>query len=325
MDKQLIHDIIDKLEAYDTIALYRHVYPDPDSYGAQVALKEIIQESFPGKTVYLMGEHDERLSYIGKMDDKEGIKLDKSSLAVILDVANAPRVDDQSFNDCGYMVKIDHHYPFDEPFEQLTWVDTEYPATCVMLMDLVAHSEGRLKFTKRAREALYIGMIADTGRFEYIENPTSLFERLVHITYDLNTKPLYEAYYERKVNEVQFEGYIYSNFEMRENGVAILKIPADIQEKFNINYMVAARKANTLKGIEGLVNWHFFAEVPGTNKIMCEFRSNGPRVNDIAAKYGGGGHMLAGGATVEGWDTVECIIQDFIDNAKAYEEDKKAH
>ncbi|MGL4797823.1 MAG: DHH family phosphoesterase [Cellulosilyticaceae bacterium] len=322
MNTELIHQIIDKLESYDTIALYRHVYPDPDSYGAQVALKEIIEESFPGKKVYLMGEHDERLGYIGEMHKKEEVTLDEKSLAVILDVANAPRVDDQSFNDCGYILKIDHHHPFDEPFEALTWVDTTYPATCVMLMDLVIHSKGRLKFSKRSREALYIGMIADTGRFEYIENPTSLFERLVHITHDLDTKPLYEAYYERKVNEVQFEGYIYSNFEIRENGVAILKIPASVLEKFDMNYMVAARKANTLKGIEGLVNWHFFAEVPGTNKIMCEFRSSGPQVNGIAAKYGGGGHHLAAGATVEGWDTVEAMIKDFEVNAGAY---KAAH
>lgn len=318
MDKKLIHDIIDKIEEYDTIALYRHVYPDPDSYGAQVGLKEVIEESFPGKKVYLMGEHDERLSYIGQMDHPDEVKLDKNSLAIILDVGNEPRVDDQSFNGCGYILKIDHHYPFDEPFEHLTWVDTAYPATCVMLMDLVIHSEGRLKFTKRSREVLYVGMVADTGRFEYIENPTSLFERMVHITHDLNTKPLYEAFYERKVKEIKFQGYIYSNFEVRKNGIAILKIPKEVLEAYDINYMVAARMANTLKGIEGIVNWHFFAEAPDASKIMCEFRSKGPQVNVIAAKYGGGGHMLAAGATVHNWDTVEAMIQDFEENAKLH-------
>ena len=114
MEKELIHQIIDTLEKYDTIALYRHVYPDPDSYGAQVALKEIIHASFPGKTVYLLGEEEERLGYIGKMD--AGVEVDANTLAVILDVGNAPRVDDQSFTKCGYTLKIDHHHPFDKHY-----------------------------------------------------------------------------------------------------------------------------------------------------------------------------------------------------------------
>lgn len=317
VDQKLIHQIIDKIEEYDTIILYRHVFPDPDCYGAQIGLKEIIQENFPGKKVYVLGNHSERLGYIGEMDETPVI--DKSCLAIILDVANAPRVDDQSFNQCGYIIKIDHHYPFDEPFEKLTWVDTQYYATCMMLMDLVLQSEGRLKFNKKAREALYIGIVADTGRFEHVDNPTELYEKLPKLTYDLDTKPLYEDLYRKTLNEIKFQGYIYSNFEVRQNGVAILKIPQDVQKDYGIEYMVAARMANTLKGIEGIINWHFFAEVPGSNKIMCEFRSSGPCVNQIAAKYGGGGHALAAGATVENWEIVERIIEDFEQNAKNYE------
>ena len=67
--------------------------------------------------------------------DKE-IKLDKNCLAFILDVANKERVDNQTFNNCGYIIKIDHHKPFDEPFEDLTWVDTNYSSCSEMILDL---------------------------------------------------------------------------------------------------------------------------------------------------------------------------------------------
>ncbi len=60
-----------------------------------------------------------------------------------------------------------------------------------------------------------------------------------------------------------------------------------------------------------------------SGQIMSEFRSNGPCVNEIAAKYGGGGHFLAGGATLDGWDTVEAIIADFEENCGKFKEENK--
>lgn len=323
VNKSVIQAIINKIEEYDTIALFRHVYPDQDSYGSQVALKNMIEKSFPGKAVYLMGKHDEDLSYIGKMDEhQEEIVLDEKCLAIILDVGDSYRVDNQDYKKCGYVIKIDHHRPFEERFEDLSWVDIEYPATSLMLVDLLIESEGRLQMDKVGREALYIGIIADTGRFAFVSNPTQIFEKIVHITYDLDTKPLYAAYHKRKLNEVQFTGYIYNNFEIRKNGVAILKIPREVLEKYNMNYMVAARMVNTLQDIDGIVNWHFFAETP-SGQIMSEFRSNGPCVNEIAAQYGGGGHFLAGGATLDSWDTVEAIIADFEENCGKFKAENK--
>lgn len=318
MKKELILSIIDKIKAYDHIALYRHVYPDPDSYGAQVGLKSMIEKSFPGKKVYLMGKHEPDLSYIGTMDDPNDVVIDEKCLGIILDVGDAHRVDDQSYKACGCLIKIDHHHPFGEEFADISWVDINYAATCLMLLDLLLESEGILEIERKGREALYIGIVADTGRFAYVENPTDIFRKIHHLTYDLNTKPLYDAFYKRKMNVVKFTGYIYSHFEVRENGVAVLKIPKEIIEEYGMDYMVAARMVNTLQDIEGIINWHFFAEVPTTGKIMCEFRSKGPCVNKIASKYGGGGHFLAGGATIEGWDTVEAIIRDYEENCGVY-------
>ena len=39
------------------------------------------------------------------------ISCDKDTLAIIVDVSNKERVDNQSFMDCGYVIKIDHHKP----------------------------------------------------------------------------------------------------------------------------------------------------------------------------------------------------------------------
>ena len=109
MKDELIKNIINKIEEYDTIAIYRHVFPDPDSYSSQTTLKSIIENTYPNKKVVLLGEHSKNLEYINTMDEE--IELNKDSLAIIVDVANKERVDNQSFNNCGYIIKIDHHKP----------------------------------------------------------------------------------------------------------------------------------------------------------------------------------------------------------------------
>ena len=39
--------IIDTIEKYEKIIIHRHVRPDPDAYGSQLGLKELIQANYP--------------------------------------------------------------------------------------------------------------------------------------------------------------------------------------------------------------------------------------------------------------------------------------
>lgn len=315
--KELMKDIINKIEEYDTIAIYRHVFPDPDSYSSQTALKSIIENTYPNKKVVLLGEHSKKLEYINTMDKE--IKLDKNCLAFILDVANKERVDNQTFNNCGYIIKIDHHKPFDEPFEDLTWVDTNYSSCSEMILDLYLTYENKLKIDKEGRRALFTGIIGDTGRFLYVDNPTNLFEKLSKITFDLGTKEIYANMYKREESELKFLGYIYSNYVTTENGVAYLKVKNEIAKKYGLQPINAARMVNALQDTEGINNWNFFVEKED-GSIFCEFRSNGPIVNNIASEFGGGGHMLAAGASLESWEKVDEIIKAFDENSKKYKE-----
>lgn len=314
MDKKLIDEIVKKIEEYKEIAIYRHVMPDPDSYGSSNGLKDIILNSFKDKKVYLMGEHSERLSYIGETDNVK-LKDPKKTLAIVLDVSNAERVDDQSFLDCDYIIKIDHHKPFTEPFENLTFVDTNYSSCSEMILDIVLNSTKELKLSKKGREALYAGIIGDTGRLLYLDNPTSLLEKLPKITFDIEAKPIYRNMYKKKKEELQILGYIYGNFKITQNGVAYLKVPYETVKEFNLEPIQVARMVNSLADLENIKNWVFFAEKEN-GEIFGEFRSNGPVVNDIAFKYGGGGHALAAGATIKDWDTVSKMLEDFDTNCK---------
>lgn len=268
----------------------------------------------------ILGEHSKNLEYINVMDKE--IEINKDCLAIIVDVANKERVDNQSFNNAGYIMKIDHHKPFDAPFEDLTWVDTDYSSCSEMILDLYLANEDKLKIDKKGRKALFTGIIGDTGRFLYIDNPTKLFEKLYKITFDLETKEIYANMYRREESELKFLGYIYSNYVTTNNGMAYLKVKNEIAKKYGLEPIKAARMVNALQDTAGIINWHFFVEKED-GSIFCEFRSNGPRVNDIASSFGGGGHMLAAGASLGNWEKVDEIIKAFDENCKKYKENNK--
>ena len=60
--------IIDTIEKYEKIIIHRHVRPDPDAYGSQMGLKELIQANYPDKEVYAAGTHEESLTYLARPD-----------------------------------------------------------------------------------------------------------------------------------------------------------------------------------------------------------------------------------------------------------------
>lgn len=64
-----------------------------------------------------------------------------------------------------------------------------------------------------------------------------------------------------------------------------------------------------MSGIRGIDVWANFTE-DEDNKIIVELRSSKYNVNQVAVKYGGGGHIKASGATVDSFEIVEEIIKD---------------
>lgn len=313
MNRHLMNSIVEKIKEYDKIAIFRHVFPDPDSYGSQNGLKSIIESSFKDKKVSLFGEQSERLSYIAKMDND--FEIDSDTLAIVVDVSNKERIDNQSFENAGFIIKIDHHKPFTAPFEHMTFVDTSYTSCSEMILDIYQNSIYELNISDEGIKSLYSGIVGDTGRFMYLENPKELYKKLGELDFNFNAKEIYRNMYKRSQTDLKFLGYIYENYKATNNGVAYLKIPFEVSKSFNIHPMDAARRINALADTEGIVNFLFFAENEDGH-ISSEFRSNSTPVNDIAFKFGGGGHMLAAGASLENWEVVDLIIKEFDENCK---------
>src|SRR3954462_4378162 len=84
--------IIDTIEKYEKIIIHRHVRPDPDAYGSQLGLKELIQANYPSKQVYAVGTHEDALTYLG-VQDQIDCSFYADALVIVTDTANTGRID----------------------------------------------------------------------------------------------------------------------------------------------------------------------------------------------------------------------------------------
>lgn len=311
--------IVDKIEQYDTIIVHHHVSPDPDCIGSQLGLKYLIEASYPKKRVLCAGEHTDRTRFMGPMDDVKDEDYE-NALVIIVDVGDKKRIDDERFSQGKELIKIDHH-PLTEEFADLEWVDTTYAACAEMIIDIYLNNKDRLIMSDQAAEALYTGLLSDTGRFYY----NSVTERTLRygatvFKYNFDKQKLYENLYYRSVEDLKFVGYIMENFEYTENGLAYMKVDQALLDQFGIEADFASGMVNTLANLKEIIVWLFFTEDKKLGKIRTSFRSRGPIVNKLAAKYGGGGHAWASGTLADSWEQVDEIIRDADELCRQYNE-----
>ncbi len=305
----ITNQILNMIEKYKTIIIHHHVNPDPDCIGSQLGLKYIIKESYPEKLVYAVGEHVDRTEFMGKLDKIED-SIYSDALVIIVDVGDKLRVFDKRFLKGKEIIKIDHH-PLTEEFCTLEWVDTNFASCTEMVIDFYLQNKDKLNMTEDAAKVLYAGLLTDTGRFYF----NSVTERtLSHgaevYKYGFNKQELYANLYYKSIAEMKFSGFLMNNFSYTKNGLGYMKIDQKILDEFNIKPEFASSMVNILANITEIIMWIFFTEDKKLGKIRVNFRSRGPIINKLAAKYGGGGHIFASGAHVENWGIVDKIIAD---------------
>ncbi len=302
-------EILEKIKKYDTIIIHHHVSPDPDCVGSQLGLKLLLKASFEDKNVYAVGSNTERTAFMGDMDTISD-DIYQGALVFIVDVGDKRRIDDSRFLTGKEIIKIDHH-PLTEEFCSLEWVDTTYAAATEMIIDFFVQNKDQLVMTDEAARVLYAGMLTDTGRFYY----NSVSERTLRYgaevyQFGFNKQELYANLYHKSIDELKFTGFLMNSFQHTKNGLGFMKITQATIDEFNVPVDFASGMVNTLANIKEIIMWMFFTEDKELGKIRTSFRSRGPIVNKLAAKYGGGGHIWASGTLAADWDTVDQIIND---------------
>ncbi|MFF2175015.1 bifunctional oligoribonuclease/PAP phosphatase NrnA [Lysinibacillus sp. NPDC058147] len=310
--------IIDTIASYETIIIHRHVRPDPDAYGSQQGLKELILANYPEKKVYAVGEHDESLSFLANPDRITDDIYD-NALVIVTDTANTERVDDQRYTKGKMVIKIDHH-PNDDPYGDLLWVDTNASSCSEMIYELFEEGKQVANWilSDASARLLFAGIVGDTGRFQFPSTTVKTFKIAGDlITYNFDRNQIFDGMYEMEQKLLNLQGYIYQNFKMDEYGAAHIKLTKELLAEFNVVPSEASLLVGCLGSVKGICAWVVFIEE--ADQIRVRLRSKGPIINTLAKEFNGGGHPLASGATAYSWEETDRVITRVQEICKAYQ------
>lgn len=317
MYKKSYKEILKQIKKYNTIVIARHVGADPDALASQIALKDIIVNNFPLKKVYVVGMPASRFKYLGTLD-KLTDEMYENSLLIVTDTPDKKRVDVVDTTRFSKTIKIDHH-PFVEKYCDIECINDKASSASQIIIDFAFSM--KLKITKEAAEKLYIGIVADTNRFLFsytTPNTFDLVSKLIKET-DINFTSLYDNLYLRSLKELKFQSYIINNMIVTENKFGYIKLTDDVLKKFDVDAATAGNMVNNFNYIEDFVSWAVFTEDKNNDFIRGSIRSRGPIINDVAAKFGGGGHKLASGVRLKNFEEVDKLVEALDLECNKYE------
>ena len=318
--KEMYKKIIKIIKKYDKIVLARHISPDPDAIASQIALRDSIKLTFPNKEVYAVGAGVHKFKYLGALD-KPDLSTLTNSLLIVLDVPNFYRVDGINGLEYDAILKIDHH-PAEDIIGDVDWTDPTKSSTCEMIAELLLYSP--LVMDTKIAEDLYVGMVFDSDRF-LLPNTSSETLKIAYElvkTSNINFVNLYDNLYERSINEEKFRAYLINNIEITENRFGFIFVPSEDLKKFNVEPTSVSNQVNDFYFIKELMCWMFVVYDERNDIYKANIRSRGPVINEVAAKYNGGGHKFASGCRTNDYKVIEALAKDLDATCKKYNDEE---
>lgn len=306
--QKMKNEIVDLIQAHETIIIHRHSRPDPDALGSQLGLAMLLKESYQEKQIYTVGDVEPSLQFLGEMDTISD-EVYNGALVIVCDSATKERISDDRYQNGARLVKIDHH-PNVEPYGDVVWVDVEASSTSEMIVELVEQSDS-LHLSETSSLLLYAGIVGDTGRFRYPNTkPETLRRTALLLEHNIDVNAFYAELYKRDLKMTRFEGYVLQHFDIQEGKVGVMKLQKEMLKQFDVTSNESSQLINSFSSVEGLKAWVFFVEEE--DRIRVRLRSRGPVINTIAAEHQGGGHALASGATAYSWEETDEIVRKLI-------------
>ena len=311
-NKKDVTRILSAIKRYDRIAIFRHSKPDFDALGSQMGLAIWLKDNFPNKEIRVLGDNHVTFTprLYPEMDNLSEEWFKQPFLAIILDTANTSRIADPRWKKAKFKIKIDHH-PEVEKYGKIQVVRTDACAAAEILTDILLSFKGNYVLSKEAASYLYSGLAGDSGRFQYSSTSEASFITASYLlAAGIELSDVYQRMYQKKIEDLQVTAYILNHFSISEHGVAYYVLDANIQKELNITTERGKENVNLFSNIEGINVWCSITEDPKDHCWRISIRSKATPINEVAAKWEGGGHAQASGAKIDRLEQLDAFIDD---------------
>ena len=108
------------------------------------------------------------------------------------------------------------------------------------------------------------------------------------------------------------------NIEITENKFGFIFVPSEDLKKFNVEATSVSNQVNDFYFIKELICWMFVVYDERNDIYKANIRSRGPIINEVAAKYNGGGHKFASGCRTDDYKVIEALAKDLDATCEEY-------
>lgn len=291
------------LKCAGKIALGGHIRPDGDCVGSCLGLYRYIKDNYKEKEADLYLEDiPEPFKFLeGAEDILHKIPEDKTyDLFICLDCGSEDRLGFSAplFKKAVHTACIDHHVS-NGSFAEENYVVPDASSTSELIYNL-AEKE---KISKSAAEALYLGIVHDTGVFQYSCTGPSTFMAAAELLGKGIDAPkiVRDTFYVKTYAQNQILGRALMESIMFLGGACIVSyIRKSTMEFYGVTPKELDGIVSHLKNTKGVKTAVFMYETePEVYKISLR-SDDTVDVSAIAARFGGGGHKKAAGLTMSG-------------------------
>lgn len=307
----MYNELLKQIKKYDNITIFRHKRPDGDAVFSSFAFKEFIKTNFKDKKVKLAGfETFDLAPKLEKVSDK----FIKSSLAIVLDVSGIDRIDDRRVLNADSIIVIDHH-PVTPLITNTYFVEPSAAATCELLAKIFLSKTFKdYTLSPKTCEYLLCGILTDSKSFSTTNTTSDTLyyaSKLVEISHvylsDLNDYLFLDSLDDFKKSS------IYRSYLKVKEGVGYLILNKNDLKKINMSFLKAKVSIDEFSNIKELKIWTVFVYNEDTGLYDGSLRSRRKYViNDLCAKYNGGGHKNACGVKNLSKKQVENLINNLV-------------
>jgi phosphoesterase RecJ-like protein len=293
--------VLDELRSAERFLLVTHENPDGDALGSLVATHGILKAMGKDVLMYL-SERDFPLPY-----EYRFFAFDDLVTAPPPDVADRTIV----FLDCGnadrspievpgaHVINVDHHHD-NTRFGNVNHVVDDASCTAEIVWDLMGGLG--VELTREIADALYVGLVTDTGRFMYESTG-----RLAHIMaadlidHGVDVEEIYRHLYEgTPFAKVELLGRALQRVQRFDAGAITFTYVtlADFEET-GAEESYTEGIVDHLRAVEGTKVAAVVRERPYGRKASLRSTDGAVDVSAIARAQGGGGHRRAAGFSTE--------------------------
>ncbi len=311
--------VAEAIRKAQTIAVISHVNPDGDTLGCATAMRLGLLALGKDVTLFCDGKIPDIMSFLPGADlfrrpeENEG----PFDLMLSVDVSDVKRLGAcEALRKASRMTaQIDHH-PTNPLFMEINSVDGEAPAACLMIREQLKALG--VPLTKEIAECLYAGISTDTGNFAFSATNSECFQVMSELMETgLPLAQLNRILFRVKPREqMKLLGRALESMRFAGNGnmIAVMKLTREDFEDCD----ALSEHADTVVnyGLDTVgTEMAVLAREGADGKIKFSLRAKEPqRIDDVAQKFGGGGHPQASGITMDGSldETLELVLAEMV-------------